>query len=179
MYTIEYNKALQNPSKFHSDLKSHAVLGPLYISFTSKSDKLNISFTRSLSQVELDSCGAFVRDYQPISLVDNLREYMKNRIEPYIEQLMLTIQAENISLGISSSGKTAEVIGFFTTPVTLPGKTRSITLKDSLDTNSLTVTLEIFQYFINNPQLYSDLAPFITAERLTKWRNDTITMLQS
>jgi hypothetical protein len=46
-----------------------------------------------------------------------------------------------------------------------------------LDANSLTVTIELLTYYIAHPELYADLNPFITAERLTTWKNMIIAKL--
>jgi hypothetical protein len=177
MYTLEFTKVLQNPSKFHDDIKAHATLGAIYVCFTSKGDNLQISFSRNMTQGEVDACGILVRDYQPVSIVENLRTYMKSKIEPFIESLLLTIQAENIAMGISQSGRTSEVVGFFSEAHLLPGKTRKVSLKDSLDTNSLTVTIELFNHLILNPAIYADLAPYITQERLISWRDQAVRTL--
>lgn len=75
------------------------------------------------------------------------------------------------------SGKTLEVLGFFEERFTLLGKTRAVTIQGSLMTGSLTVTIEILNYLIANPSLYSDLNPFVTSARLTAWRDKIIAKL--
>lgn len=55
--------------------------------------------------------------------------------------------------------------------------TKDVTIQGSLMTGSLTVTIEILNYLIANPSLYTDLNPFVTETRLTSWRDKVLAKL--
>lgn len=45
------------------------------------------------------------------------------------------------------------------------------------DTGPLTETVALVDYYVAHPELYSDLSPFVTAERLTSWKNKILAYL--
>lgn len=178
MFNIfEFTKSISNAGKLDRDLRVHNTLGSLYNYITIKGDLVKIHFIQNLSQEQIDALSSFMSSFSNVSVYETLNNYLKSDISPFILELLLTIQAENIELGITQSGKTIEVLGFFEAPVTLPGKTRAISLKGTTDTNSLTASLELLGYYIQNPNLYSDLSPFITQARLTVMFNKIATHL--
>lgn len=173
----EFSKTILNPSKFDRDLKAHAVLGPVYSFFNIRGSDVEIHFSRNLVQSEIDACALFVNTFSDLSVLDTLNNYLGQTIDPFVYTLLKEIRAENISWGITQLGKTGEVLGFFETPIVLPGKVRAITLKGSLDTGSLTETVALVDYYVAHPELYSDLSPFVTAERLASWKNKILAYL--
>lgn len=178
MFNIfNFTKLVTNTSKLDNELRSNPSFGSLYNFLSIKGDQLQIHFTQNLNQPQIDELSAFVSDFSNVSVKDTLQAYLEGDIDPFVKDLLLEIRAENIEMGITQAGKTLEVLGFFEDHVLLPGKTRAVTLQGSLTTGSLTVTLEILTYLIANPNLYSDLNPFVTAARLTAWRDKIIAKL--
>lgn len=174
MYFLEFTKSIINLNKLEQELFA---LQSKYISLYSKGSYLQLKFSSSLSQEEVNAVSNLINNFVEISIVENLKEYVEKTIRPFIDNTLYQIQAENMALGITQAGKSADVLGFFMEQVTLPGKTRPVTIKGTLDTNSLNVTVELLTYYINNPSLYSDLTPFITVERLTDLRTKIIQKL--
>ena len=174
---LNFVKTVSNVSKMDKELKDHASLGSIFNFIVAKENDLKIHFTAALTQQNIDDCTAYVNAFVEISVHDNLYNYLEKDVEPFIHDLMTDIAATNIEMGITQAGKTLEVLGFFEKAYLLPGKARSVSLKGSLDTNSLTVTMEIIGYLLSNPSEYSDLSPFIDAARLTEMYNKIATYL--
>ena len=172
-----FTKDITNFSKLDRELKAHADFGSLYNFCSVKGNELTIHFTQNLVQTQMDSLSSFVSAFSNVSVRDTLENHLRSNIDPFVSQLMTQIRAENIELGITQMNKTSEVLGFFEEAHIMPGKTRSVSLQSTLDTGSLTVTIGLLTYLISNSQLYSDLSPFVTPQRLTDWRNKIIAKL--
>lgn len=172
-----FTKVVTNMSKLDREIKLNATFGSLYSHINLKGDQVEIHFTANLNQTQIDALSAFIAAFSNVSVYDTLNAYLRSDIDPFVTDLLIRIRAENIELGITQAGKSLEVLGFFDQQWTLPGKTRSISLKSTLDTASLNVTIELLMYLIANPDLYSDLSPFVTATRLTEWKNKIIAKL--
>lgn len=172
-----FTKVVTNMSKLDREIKLNATFGSLYSHINLKGDQVEIHFTANLNQTQIDALSAFIAAFSNVSVYDTLNAYLRSDIDPFVTDLLVRIRAENIELGITQANKTLEVLGFFEEHVTLPGKTRSVTLQGSLMTGSLTVTIELLTYLISNPALYADLNPFVTATRLTEWKNKIIAKL--
>lgn len=172
-----FTKDVTNFSKLDRELRENATFGVLYNYCILKGNQLTIYFKQNLVQEQIDALSAFVSSFSNVSVRDTLENHLRSNIDPFVDLLMTQIRAKNIELGITQMNKTLEVLGFFGTQYTLPGKTRSVSLQDTLDTGSLTVTIEVLTYLISNPSLYSDLSPFVTVERLTEWKNKIIAKL--
>lgn len=177
IYTFE--KQIINASKLDGDLRAHQTLGPLYNFFSIKGAEVEIHFKRNLTQQEFDICGAFVNAFTDFSVFETLHSYLSASIDPFCISIFRNIRAKNIELGITQTNKTTEVLGFFQDYVLLPGRTRKISLKGTLDSGSLSSSIEMLNYYIAHPELYADLAPFVTVERLTQMRTDIINYIQS
>lgn len=179
MNIITFNKVITNYTKLERELRASSVYGSVYNFMSLKGSELNLHFTQNLTQAQIDALSAYVAAYSDISVFDNLVTYLGREIDPFVLQLMTEIRAANIEMGITVSGKTAEVLGFFQQPITLPGKVRPVTLQSSLDTSSLTVTVELLTYLIANESLYADLSPFVTAARLDAWKTKILARLSA
>jgi len=177
MNILQFTKTILNVQKLDKQLREDAVTGPTYSHLFIKGDLIDIHFSQNCTQAVIDATSAVINNFVEISLKDQLKEYMQGKVTPFIEDMLVQIQAENIEMGITQLNKTADVVGFFVAQVMLPGKTRSVSFKDSLDTKSLTVTLSILDYYIANPDLYSDLSPFVTVARLTEWKTKIVNFL--
>lgn len=172
-----FTKSVTNPSKLDRELRANVTFGSTYNYCSTSGDQLTVYFTQNLNQEQIDALSVFVSAFSNVSIYDTLYAHLKSNIDPFVEELLISIRAENIELGITQSGKTLEVLGFFEEHITLPGKTRSVTIQGSLTTGSLTVTIEILNHLIANPSLYADLTPFVTAARLTSWRDKILAKL--
>lgn len=179
MNILNFARVIVNPTKLVRDLKANPTFGALYNFISIKGNDVSIHFRQNLTQTQIDAVAAFMATYSDLSVFDNLYAYLQKTIDPFVEVMMAEIRAENIEMGITQLGKTVDVLGFFENPVTIPGKTRPITLKGSLDTASLTVAIDVLNHYIANPSLYSDLAPFVTVERLTQWRGKIVSFLSA
>lgn len=175
--TIEINKNIINISKLDLELRTDSITKTQYQYVTKKGELLILAFSGSLSQNLVNKASQIVNNFIEIDIGQQLKEYVQKTIAPFIEDLMYQIQAENIQMGITQAGKTSDVVSFFTEKFVLPGKTRGVSMKATLDSNSLNVTIDLMTYLISNPELYSDLNPFITADRLSAWRSKIITKL--
>ena len=172
-----FTKDVTNMTKLDRELRANTSFGSLYSHANVKGNQIEIHFTSNLIQTQIDAVSSVISAFSNVSVYDTLYSHLKSSIDPFVEELLISIRAENIEMGITQSGKTLEVLGFFEEHVTLPGKTRSVTIQGSLTTGSLTVTIEILNYLIANPSLYADLNPFVTAARLTTWRDKIIAKL--
>jgi hypothetical protein len=168
MYSLQFVKTVSNIPKFDIELRA---LNSKYLYLTLKGDDLQLFFNSSLSQAEVNAISGLVNNFVEIDIVSQLKDYVESSVKPFVNNALYRIQAENIAMGITQAGKTYEVVAFFTSDIVLPGKVRHISLDKALNTNSLTIAIEILDYYIANPSLYSDLSPFITVDRLTEWKN--------
>lgn len=86
-------------------------------------------------------------------------------------QLMSKFTKENIALGITQAGLSGHVLGLMTKKYPIPNATFPNTLEDVINSGTLTIAGDLIDYIIANENLAS-LAPFITTERLTTYKND-------
>lgn len=172
-----FTKTVTNTTKLDKELRANVTFGSVYNYCTTSGDQLTVYFTQNLIQTQIDALSSFISSFSNVSVYDTLYAHLKSNIDPFVEELLISIRAENIEMGVTQSGKTLELLGFFEEHITLPGKTRSVTIQGSLMTGSLTVTIEILNHLIANPSLYADLNPYVTATRLTTWRDKIIAKL--
>lgn len=173
-----FTKLITNMDKLTRDIKANLNFGSLYQYASTKGDQLTVHFSQNLNQSQIDELSILIANFSNTSVYDTLYAHLKSNIDPFVEELLISIRAENIEMGITQANKTLEVLGFFEEHFIIPGKIRSVTLQGTLMTGSLTVTVELLNYLIANPNLYSDLNPFVTSERLTGWRDKVIAKLQ-
>lgn len=92
-------------------------------------------------------------------------------IKSFVDDLMATVIAENIYMGISSAGKSGVVLSFATRQVTINSTEQPTSLVEALMNMTLTVAIEVLDYHIAHPEEYADFAPFISVTRLTNLKN--------
>ena len=109
--------------------------------------------------------------------LEYVRQFVYRPAAAFLRSIQEQATTENITMGITALGKTYDVVAFFSNPITLPGKTRKVSLKTAYDLNSLDVIYALLSYYIENPDEYSDLAPYITEARLTAWRSSILTFM--
>lgn len=112
------------------------------------------------------------------TLAEQMKNYLNEKVFPFIEDLIAVFAAENISMGITQAGKTSDVLGLFEKQYSFDkslmgssGMSIPVSLKGSFDTGSLYVSIAIIQHIRNNPSEYLGLSPFINDERLLKMKN--------
>ena len=113
---------------------------------------------------------------------ESLDEHPQTTSEKYVDNVLLNAETfgkdvmkeflrENIMMGITAAGKTAGVLGAFGEKLVLTGETRGVSFIETIEANSLTVSIAILDKMIAEISNYSGLEPFITADRLTAFRN--------
>lgn len=182
MFNIfNFTKVITNFSKLDVDLRANAVFGSLYSFVNVRDDQVEVHFRQNLNQEQIDALSVFIGGFSNVSIVDTYVNYLGAEIDPFGKQMMLRIRAENISMGITQTGKTADCLGFFNHPVLLPGKIFPITFQMAFDSSSFYEVIALINYYLvpENQTIYSTLAPFVTPERLTQWRSEVIARLSS
>lgn len=177
MNILNFTKTIQNAAKLQRDLKAEQTAGALLNFITIKGNLIQVHYTQNLTQQQIDAVSVLVNNFSDLSVYDTLFNFLGQEIDPFVVELLRRVRAENMEMGITQANKTFEVLGFMEQPITVPGRTRPVSLAASLATSSLTVTIELLSYYIANPSLYSDLSPFITVERLTALRAEIIDYL--
>lgn len=174
---LTYNIVVINVEKLNNILKTLASKDR-YTYFIQESD-LKIYYSNDLIQAEIDEVDAVINSWQEYTTYDQLIIYLETSVFPFIDKLMYSFAAENISLGITQAGKTEYVLGLFSKKYTYPDANilTPISLKDCFDTGSLYSARGIIQKIRDNPLDYSGLSPYVTDARLLKMKNDIETFL--
>ncbi len=102
--------------------------------------------------------------------------YIKNNkvkpIKAFTDDLIATIIAENIVMGISQAGKSGAVLDMAVRKVAVASTPNPVSLIETFMNLTLTVSIEVLDYHIDHIEDYADLAPFVTTERLTQTKNN-------
>ena len=176
MYQLDFSKAIINVNKFIDDINA-LDLSISFISFTKKGNDFSLFFDSTPTQLELDAIFNLINNFIEVDLTSQIKDYVVKKVRPFLEDLTFEIKASNIENGITQLNKTSDFLSFMSTPVVLTGKTRAVSLDTAIQNDSLDVVVQLADYFIANPELYSDLAPFITVEKITYWRGKVVTFL--
>lgn len=146
--------------------------------FTHANGWVHVYIKDELTSQEYTDLQQYIIDHDSSPVVHTtIITYLNKNVQPFIKQLMDDEAAVNIELGITQLGKTVDVLGMIVEPHLLPGKIKSISLKDTFDTGSLYASLEVLQHIRNNPSIYNGLSPFITDARLLSMKNKIETFL--
>jgi len=112
-------------------------------------------------------------------LADRIAIDLGARIDPWVIGFLKKTRAENIAMGITQAGKTFDAQAFFELPIALnpmfPDK--KVSMLGVLFTGSLTLIPALIDYYIANPSTFDNLTPFVSAERLTSWKNEVLGFL--
>lgn len=135
-----------------------------------------IFFDIELDQTAKNALDVLVSNHNGLTTVEYLTDYLDASVMPFIKNLINTFAAENISMGITQSGKTGHVLGLFEKQYQL-SYPHPISLKSSFDTGSLYVSREILQYVRDNPSEYDNMSPFVTDARLLDMKKSIETFL--
>jgi hypothetical protein len=170
MNILFFVKVITNANKLDKDLRADALVGALYSFLVIRGDSVELHFTANLNQSQIDYVSSFVANFSNASVVDSIIAKLGDDVDPFVDSLLREMRAENMAWGVTQLGKTADVLGVFCLPVPLPGRMYSLSLKQTLDTSTLNVTMEVLTYLIAHPELYPDMAPFISVDRLNLWK---------
>jgi hypothetical protein len=174
MYILSFTKSVANTNKLDLELR---ILNSKYNSLVLKGDALQLIFDSSLTQAEVDAVSNKINTFVETDISVELQTYIEKEVRPFIDKMMYQIKAENILMGVTQYGKTVDVLGFFNEKITLPTKTRAVSIKDALSDDSLYAVVDLLNYYLDNPSLYSDLSPFVTGDRITQWKNKIVEFL--
>lgn len=174
MFNLEFDKTIKNITKLDKELKD---LVSVYQSISSKGSDIALTFSRILTQPEIDLVSNKINTFVETDLVQYLQSSKVIPVNNWVQSFLQRITAENIAMGITQAGKTADMLGFYQLYTLLPGSTLPCTFKGSLDTGSLNVTIALIDYYVAHPEIYSSLTPFVTPDRITAWKIDIIKYL--
>lgn len=174
VFNLDFEKTINNITKLDKELR---VLNSVYLSVSSKGSAISLTFSRVLTQPEIDAVSNKINTFVETDLVDYLQSSKVIPVNNWVQNFLQRTTAENISMGITQAGKAADMLGFYQMYTLLPGSTLPCTFKGSLDTGSLNVTIALIDYYIANPTLWSGLEPFVSASRMTAWKADIIKYL--
>jgi hypothetical protein len=174
---LSFTKTIINLAKLDKQFHTDADLSTIYSHLYAKGDKLDLHFKVNLNQAAVDKASLLVNNFVEVSVREQLRDYIDNRVRPFVDEMMLDILAENIESGITQAGKTNDVLGFFNNPVLLSGNIYPISLAQALDTGSLYSALQLLDHYIANSGEFETLAPYVTVVRLQSWKSKIITFL--
>ena len=164
MYQLDFVKTVNNISKLDRELRENNP--DKYNSLCIRGDQLKIYYSTSLTQMEVDAVSSIVNNFVEVSVQDQIADYLTADVGKFIDRFMDEFAAENMLMGITQMGKTAGVVGVMAEKIILPGETRGVSILDTMESKSLTVTIQILDHMIANMTDY-EIAPFITTERLT------------
>jgi len=168
--SLPFSKTVLNLSKLDQELKEDVITKEKYVYLTEKEGIVTLFFDGGLTQELIDQAAYIINNFVDINLKDQLAQYIKLEVEPFINDMIISIQAENIAMGITQDGKTSEVIGFMCNRITIPSSLFQLSLADAIWVNSLYSVVEILEYYIDNESIYDGLEPYITVQRLTEWK---------
>jgi hypothetical protein len=174
MISLQVNKLITNFSKLNVELFG---INSKFLSLNAKGSLVTLFFSEQLTQTEINQVLSHVNNFIEFSLNEELEKYIKTKVRPFLENLTFQIKASNIENGITQANKTSDFLSFMSDRVLLPGKTRPISLDTAIQNDSLDVVVQIADYYIANPGLYEDLAPFITVQKIQQWRNEIISFI--
>lgn len=180
MNKLTFIKTVTNFSKLETELKKEPESGSIYSYVTVKGNELSVYYKHNLSQIQIDAVSGVVNNFSNISALDEMYSYLGGVIDPFGEKLMRRIRAENILLGITQSGKTGEVLGFFNVKVKPNGtEVFPYSFEDAFESGSMYEIIKIIDYWLKeeNVSQISHLSPFITPQRLNDWKLEIVNAL--
>lgn len=164
-----------NSDKLKVEITQSALPAPQMINTSGVS--VDIIFSNDLTSEQQTTLTSVVANHVALTTAESLSIYLDTQIYPFVQNLIRTFAAENISLGITQAGKTGHVLALFTKKYPIPDANFQNSLKDSFDTGSLYISRELIQYIRDNSGEYSGLSPFVTDARLLSMKNKIETIL--
>ena len=171
MSTYQYTKAV-HVEKLTNEIKNNAALKTKFSYVHTHVPNVFIETNAELIAAEITSLDAIITAHSNTpTTAQNMQNYLENQVYPFINTLIATYSAENISLGITQAGKAGHVLALFTKYYPVPATTHTNYLKAAFDTGSLYIARDLLQYIRNNPSEYDGLSPFVTDARLLGLKN--------
>lgn len=167
-----YTKTILNKNKFTDAVSAYEN----YLSWGGFGDQLTVYFSLDLTAQQETDLDNLISTWVDYTAAESLETYLDNSVHPFIKGLINKFAAENISMGITQAGKTADLLGLFEKSFDI-GALHLVSLKGSFDTGSLYVSLAIIQHVRDNPSNFTGLSPFITDSRLLSMKNEIETFL--
>ena len=130
-----------------------------------------IAFETELSESDESALGSLVSNHAHITTAESLLNYLLGSVFPFTRDLIAEFAAENIAMGVTQTGKTADILGLFEKKYTLSGVLHPVSLKASFDTGSLYVSTAIIEHVRDNPTEFDGLSPYVTDTRLLAMKN--------
>lgn len=159
--------------RLHEEIKAQALLNTKYLHVTFLSSDTNIVFSVALSVEEKEALDLIVANHiASPTTAQQMRTMLDTNIFPFVNDVITTFAAENISMGITQLGKTGRLLALFTKNYDVLADGFQYSLKDCFDTGSLYEAIRVIQYLRDNPSEFSGLSPFVTDQRLQKMKND-------
>lgn len=165
MAVYSFTKSSVNSDRLSAEIESDLGVAPTTISWSSP-DSLDLTFASALSTEDQDTLTTTVADHVSLTTAESVSSYITTQVRPFVHQLVCTMMAENIAMGITQAGKSGHVLSLFTKQYPIPSTLYPNSLKSCLDTGSLYVALAVIQYIRDNPLEYTGLDPYITDARL-------------
>lgn len=164
----EYTKTI-NSDKLKSEVEA-LELSHTLLRIDTVGTQVFLVFDDELGETDEDALEAAVSAHIPVTTAESLQAYLSASVFPFVQTVVTQIAAENIAMGITQAGKTADVLGLFGKQFDI-GATYPVSLKDTFDSGSLYVSLAVLQHMRDNPSVYDGLSPYITDARLLATKN--------
>jgi hypothetical protein len=176
MFSYNFTKSVYL-EQLNLEIQANTALKAKYANASALGTSLVVNFNIELTSEEQTSLEGIVTAHTGATSAQQLSAYLDIQVFPFIQNLIRTFAAENISMGITQAGKTGDVLGLFEKQYTIAGISKPVSLKASFDTGSLYVSRSIIQHVRDNPTEYDGLSPFITDSRLLSMKNSIETFL--
>lgn len=180
--TRDYQKTLTNKPKFSALVAALPEIAASYANWSALGPTLTVHLNADFTAEQGAALDAFVSGFVDFTTAESLSIYLSATIHPFVEDLITTFAAENISMGITQAEKTTSVLGLFTKKYDVENNGLPIALKEAFDTGSLYSAISILNYVRATPSEFdgtgaNNLTPFITGARLLSMLNKIETFL--
>lgn len=168
MIELEFTKTIANLTKLDSQMRAASYVAKYDSVRTTAQDagKVFVYITSALTTDENTECQGLIDAFVDLTTEESLAKYLDKKVYPFVKSLINVFASENITMGITSAGKTEDVLGLFVKNYDIKSNGLPISLKACLDTGSLYSAMCIIDYMRDNPTEYTGLSPFVTDARL-------------
>jgi hypothetical protein len=166
MFSFEISKGVTNINKLDGELR---LLNPKYLSLSAKGERIELSFKTALSQTEVDAVSNHINSFVEYSVVEGLKSFLDLKIDVFVANWITKIRAENLQMGISIGSGMYEFQSVAEACLDVRATGRKVSLLGSLQTGTLSVSIEIMMFLRSHPEVYAPAAPYFSDERLAKW----------
>jgi len=177
MFSYTLTKLSYYIEQLQIEIKANSGLASKYAYLSGFGTSVTVTFSQELSAPEESDLTNIVNNHTGATSAQQLASYLDNQVFPFIKNLINEFAAQNISMGITQTGKTGDVLGLFEKQYTISGVNKPVSLKASFDTGSLYVARQIIQHVRDNPTEFDGLSPFINDSRLLSMKNSIETFL--